>query len=1191
MSRVFPSGRLAAVLCLLLTATQPLAAQEPGDPGVRGQAAVHAVVNFADLARQEAAHPRPQQERVAIPFMPVPGPPEQAQEARPGPEKEAAPPLAGLGLPTAQVPSPSPVASFAALGDDNTKIPPDTAGAVGPNHLMVMLKSQVRVQNRAGSPELPGCPACDVSLDSFWSATGATGVFYPRVVYEPYNDRWIVAAVSGRASASSSVLIGTSRTGDPTGLWDLYAIDTDNTDTNWADYPMLGFNPLWAVVTVNRYAISNNAFVNSFIYAFNKSDLYNGGAVPVYTSFTDASPRGAPFPALTYDNSQPVMYLARVWENNFDLGDGTPAIGSLKISSITGSSNFPSYNANGAQITTPNPWAFVPNANGADFALQLGTTNKIQNGDSRLLNLVYRVYQGVGSLWTAHNAFLPASTPTRTAAQWWQFSTVGVLQQFGRVENSSGPVFYAYPSIAVNSQNDAMLGFSIFSSSQYAAAGYAARNALDTPGTMRDPVTLKAGEAPYYKVVAPDPYNRWGDYSATLVDPVNNTDFWTIQEYASSPVSGSDRWGTWWGKINPPPIGHLIVQKTTTPTADPTMFSIFASGTGAVMNSATATVTDALDKDYVVTPGTYSVAETVPAGWDMTGNNCQNLAVAADQTVFCQLSNVKRGHVIVQKTTSPAGDSTVFTINASGTGTIIGGGASTVTDALDRDYEVTPGTYTVAETVPAEWDKTGDNCLNLVVAAGQTVSCQLTNVKRGHLIVQKTTGPAGDPTVFTISASGSGTITGGGAGTVTDALDRDYEVTPGTYSVAETVPSGWSKTVDTCQNVVVPAGQTVFCQLTNVKWGHLIVQKTTDPVGDPTVFTISASGDGTITGGGAGTVTDATDRDYEVTPGTYSVAETVPAGWDKTGDTCQNVVVDAGEGKSCMLTNVKRGHIIVDKVTVPAGDEQLFTFTPTGFNSGNTFQLAHATTPFDSGLLVPGAYSVAETVPSGWDLASPVCTSSIADTEAAGSLELDAGETITCTFTNTKRGHLIVQKTTTPGADQTVFTISASGAGTITGGGAGTVTDALDRDYEVTPGTYSVSETVPPGWAKTGDDCQNVPVAAGQTQTCLLTNVMTGHIIVDKVTNPAGDPQSFDFTTTGTGYVGFSLTDAAAPNSQEVLPGAYTVAEMVPEGWDQTSAVCDNGEIIESIDVGPGETIICTFTNTKRRRNNQLVSD
>ena len=71
------------------------------------------------------------------------------------------------------------------------------------------------------------------------------------------------------------------------------------------------------------------------------------------------------------------------------------------------------------------------------------------------------------------------------------------------------------------------------------------------------------------------------------------------------------------------------------------------------------------------------------------------------------------------------------------------------------------------------------------------------------------------------------------------------------------------------------------------------MQKTTNPANDPTSFSISASGDGTITGGGAGSVTDATDKVYEVTPGTYSVAETVPAGWDKTGDTCQNVVVAA----------------------------------------------------------------------------------------------------------------------------------------------------------------------------------------------------------------------------------------------------------------------------------------------------------
>ena len=55
-------------------------------------------------------------------------------------------------------------------------------------------------------------------------------------------------------------------------------------------------------------------------------------------------------------------------------------------------------------------------------------------------------------------------------------------------------------------------------------------------------------------------------------------------------------------------------------------------------------------------------------------------------------------------------------------------------------------------------------------------------------------------------------------------------------------------------------------------------------------------------------------------------------------------------------------------------------------------------------------------------------------------------------------------------------------------------------------------------------------VGPGETVTCTFTNTKRGHIIVDKVTLPGGDPQSFTFNTTGAGYADFSLTDAAAPN-------------------------------------------------------------
>ena len=64
---------------------------------------------------------------------------------------------------------------------------------------------------------------------------------------------------------------------------------------------------------------------------------------------------------------------------------------------------------------------------------------------------------------------------------------------------------------------------------------------------------LKAGEAPYFKILGAGTQNRWGDFSATVVDPSDDTTFWTLQEYAqtSDPVSGESRWGTWWGKFSP----------------------------------------------------------------------------------------------------------------------------------------------------------------------------------------------------------------------------------------------------------------------------------------------------------------------------------------------------------------------------------------------------------------------------------------------------------------------------------------------------------------------------------------------------------------------------------------------------------------------------------------------------------------
>lgn len=105
----------------------------------------------------------------------------------------------------------------------------------------------------------------------------------------------------------------------------------------------------------------------------------------------------------------------------------------------------------------------------------------------------------------------------------------------------------------MNRFNDAVVGFSSFSTNRYASASYALRAFNDSANTMRAVTLLKAGEGCYYKTFNSG-RNRWGDYSATWPDPVNDTDFWTLQEYAGTPVNtgltdGDGRWAVQWGSV------------------------------------------------------------------------------------------------------------------------------------------------------------------------------------------------------------------------------------------------------------------------------------------------------------------------------------------------------------------------------------------------------------------------------------------------------------------------------------------------------------------------------------------------------------------------------------------------------------------------------------------------------------------
>jgi hypothetical protein len=104
---------------------------------------------------------------------------------------------------------------------------------------------------------------------------------------------------------------------------------------------------------------------------------------------------------------------------------------------------------------------------------------------------------------------------------------------------------------------------------------------------------------------------------------------------------------------------------------------------------------------------------------------------------------------------------------------------------------------------------------------------------------------------------------------------------------------------------------------------------------------------------------------------------------------------------------------------------------------------------------------------------------------------------------------------------------------------------------------------------------------AGETITCTFTNTKRGNIIVVKQTDPDGSTVQFEFNPSWSG-TNFFLVDGGSEDSGLMVPGMYSVSEIVPSGWTLSSATCDDGSPVSAIDLDPGETVTCTFYNTQQ---------
>jgi Calx-beta domain-containing protein/Big-like domain-containing protein len=551
-----------------------------------------------------------------------------------------------------QVSSPGALKSFAGLddiakqGSSTIVIPPDVDGAVGLTKLMECLNNNYRVFDKS-----TGNVLSTVSISLFWSPTGFSNtVFDPKVLYDPYNDRWLLTAVANAGLPGASIMLGISQTGDPEGVWSLFAIDADATDANWADFPTIGFNKNWVAINVNLVTIAApQTIVGSECAVINYPTLRTGSATGTIFSGTGF----VSSPAATYSTTENTLYVP----THLSSGSGT-----YRVDTITGTAAAPVYTigatrSRGLTWTQPSGQLIPQAAPLAGTSVCGAVPCKIETQDAQIRSTpVFRN----GSLYYTQTV-VPSGT-SHTAAQWTRVDPVaGTVLDGGRIEDPSatsanGGKWYAYPHIAVNGCGDVIVGYSQFSSAQYPAAGYSFRFGTDAAGTMRDPVITKPGEDYYHKDFGSG-RNRWGDYSKAQVDPSDDQSLWVLQEYAKlrqgtdDGTSGSNasRWGTWWAKVGPGVSmgGGPVATEGNTGTKD-FNFTVLQSmpvcapvTVGYTVNPGSATLAD---NDYQ-TPGSSVIIPANNTSATITVKVIGDTKRESDETFSVTITSVSVGEV------------------------------------------------------------------------------------------------------------------------------------------------------------------------------------------------------------------------------------------------------------------------------------------------------------------------------------------------------------------------------------------------------------------------------------------------------------------------------------------------------------------------------------------------------------------
>ncbi len=431
--------------------------------------------------------------------------------------------------------SPSPNRTFLGHVDAGKSIPPDTHGAVGPNHVVTATNDFLIVHTKTGTV------LTTVAINTF---SGVSSTCDPYIQYDPESQRFFYVAIDCAGQNNNQMAILVSATSDPSGNWFRY-IFTPNLPNGafFLDHPYLGFDSRWLVVSGRKFPDATS-FTGPVLFVFDKANLTGNGTLAFGTNAQaiekTASDGDSPLPVTAYgSNPNPnTFYVLQNWNSNSS---------TIRLSTITGNIPNATWNTTAAVFSSGGS---AYNSSPGDIAEQVGEARKLATNDARISSGVLVN----GKIWCAQHIGI---TDNNVAVQWWQLNAApgtnfGNILQRGRIGDGIPNNYRWFPSIAVNSSEDVIIGYTVSTNISNVSSAYSFRTKQTSANTTLEENIYKVGLSTYYKTFG-GTRARWGDYSHSAIDPVDES-LWTVQEYADQRIGSGDnnsRFGVWWAQVAP----------------------------------------------------------------------------------------------------------------------------------------------------------------------------------------------------------------------------------------------------------------------------------------------------------------------------------------------------------------------------------------------------------------------------------------------------------------------------------------------------------------------------------------------------------------------------------------------------------------------------------------------------------------